>query len=73
MSGISEERKEALLRRYGNKTVNTGAGPGGMRPVGPGQETGRLRRTCLRGMKGGKPKNVSATINRLLAYMDGTR
>lgn len=71
MSGISEERKEALLRRYGNKTVNTGAGPGGMRPVGPGgrRPGGFGGPGALRGMKGGKPKNVSATINRLLAYI----
>lgn len=67
MSLISEERKEALLRRYGNRTINASAGPGGMRLAGPGgrRPGGRLRG----GMGGGKPKNASATINRLLAYI----
>lgn len=65
MSHISEERKEVLLRRYGSKNINTTAGPGGRRPGGfggPGGPRGRI-------MGGGKPKNTSATINRLLAYM----
>lgn len=63
MSHIREERKEALLRRYGSKTVNTGMGPerrgpGGFRGPGP-----------RGGIGGGKPKNASATINRLLSYI----
>lgn len=79
MSRISEERKEILLRRYGN--INTAAGsgamepgrgkmsggfggPGGKRPLGFGGPRG------MRGAVGGaKPKNASATINRLLAYI----
>ena len=62
MSRISEKRKEELLRRYGNKSSN--AGPGGRRPGGFGGPPGRHR-----GLGGGKPKNVSVTINRLLAYI----
>jgi len=64
MSGLSEERKEILLRRYGNIKANTGPGkmplpgPGGRRPGGPRGHVG-----------GGKPKNTSATIKRLLAYI----
>lgn len=72
MSHISEERKEALLRRYGSKTTNTAAGPGGMKLPGPGGRRpggfggpGGPRG----GMGGGKPKNASATINRLFAYI----
>lgn len=65
MGTISEERKELLLRRYGNKPaagsrgMRPGFGAGGRRPGGP------------RGMRfaSGKPKNTSATINRLLAYI----
>jgi ATP-binding cassette subfamily B multidrug efflux pump len=61
MSRISEERKEVLLRRYGNKANN--AGPGRGRQGGFGGPPGRHR------SMGGKPKNMSATINRLLAYI----
>lgn len=74
MGQISEERKEELLRRYGSNAnaVNgpkgmkqsSAAGPGGRRPGGFGGPGGR------RGMMGGgKPKNASVTINRLLAYI----
>jgi len=66
MGHISEERKEVLLRRYGNATNGPGGRrPGGFRgPGGPGGPRGP------RGaMGGGKPKNASATINRLLAYI----
>ena len=61
MGRISEERKEILLRRYGNINVMNGpGGPGRPRGGGPGP----------RGMMAfGKPKNVSATINRLLSYI----
>ncbi len=67
MKHISEERKEILLRRYGSKSPGAGPGgmkmpgPGGPRPGGPGGPRGA--------MGGGKPKNTSATINRLLAYI----
>jgi len=69
---ISEKRKEELLRRYGSKAENTFGGPGGikagvprmMRPGGPGRPGGRYGI-----MMGGKPKNASATVNRLLAYI----
>ncbi len=64
MSPITAERKETLLRRYGSKTINANAGPGGRRPGGfrgPGAPP--------IGIKGGKPKNIAATINRLLAYI----
>jgi len=66
MRHISEERKEALLRRYANKNINTpagpGAGPGGRRPGfgGPGRHRAGM---------GGKPKNAAATINRLFSYI----
>jgi len=67
MSGISKERKEILLRRYGNIKTTSGVGkigpggPGGRRPGGPGGPRGHFG--------GGKPKNTSATIKRLLAYI----
>lgn len=79
MSRISEERKEILLRRYGN--INTTAGPGAMKPGrgkmsggfgGPGgkRPLGFGGPRGMRGAVGGaKPKNASATINRLLAYI----
>ncbi|HHY82004.1 MAG TPA: ABC transporter ATP-binding protein [Clostridiales bacterium] len=64
MSHISEERKEILLRRYGNKGMNGNAGPGGRRPGGMGRPGGP------RGaLGGGKPKNAYTTIKRLLAYI----
>jgi ATP-binding cassette subfamily B multidrug efflux pump len=72
MSHISEERKEVLLRRYGNKTINTTNGPGGMKLPGPGgRRPGGFggHGGPRGGMSGGKPKNTSATINRLLAYI----
>jgi len=57
MSHLSEERKEALLRKYGSNTANAsggpaggpGFGPGGRRPGGPGGPGG---------MSGGKRKIV---------------
>jgi len=83
MSRISEERKEILLRRYGN--INTAAGSGAMEP-GRGKMSGGFggpggEKTAwiggprgMRGAVGGaKPKNASATINRLLAYIGRTR
>lgn len=63
MSRISQERKGTLLRRYGNKMEAMG-GPGGRGPGGP-----RGPRGHRVGMSGGKPRNMSATINRLLAYI----
>ncbi|HHW31050.1 MAG TPA: ABC transporter ATP-binding protein [Clostridiaceae bacterium] len=72
MSHISEERKEALLRRYGNKTINNAAGPGGIKMPGPGgrRPGGFGGPGIQRGsIGGGKPKNTSATINRLLTYI----
>lgn len=63
MSHISEERKEILLRRYGN--ININAGRGKMPMPGPGGRRGGPRGH----VGGGKPKNASATINRLLAYI----
>lgn len=68
MSSISEERKEVLLRRYGN--MNAPAGPGGNKQKGPGgKRPGGFGGRGPRGMMGGKPKNSSAVINRLLAYI----
>jgi hypothetical protein len=78
MSRLSEERKEVLLRRYGN--INEMSGSKGMKPGGPGNRPagvgGALRKRPGGGpggprgaMVGGKPKNVSATVNRLLAYI----
>ena len=80
MSRISEERKEALLRRNGSgRSGGPGGFPGGpggpgrpggfggpgRPPIGPGGHGPGGRRFAM----GGKPKNVSATINRLLAYI----
>jgi ATP-binding cassette subfamily B multidrug efflux pump len=71
MGHITEERKEELLRRYGN--ANKSAGPGGMKPPGPGGRRpggfGGPGRGPRGFMGGGKPKNASVTINRLLAYI----
>jgi ATP-binding cassette subfamily B multidrug efflux pump len=72
MSRISKERKEALVRRYGSKTINTNSGPEGVKPGGHGgRRPGGLGRPGAPrgGMKGSKPKNISATISRLLAYI----
>jgi len=68
VSRISEERKEILLRRYGNKALNTADGPGKNRPGGPGgfRGPGRGPRGAIGGVK---PKNAAATINRLLSYI----
>lgn len=66
MSRISEERKEELLRRYGNK--KNAAGAGGMKMGGPGRRPGGSH-----GGMGGKPKNTYATIKRLLSYVGRDR
>lgn len=58
MSQISEERKEILLRKYGNKKQNDG------KAMGFGPRGGHRG-----GMGGSKPKNAAATLNRLLAYL----
>lgn len=78
MGRLSEERKEVLLRRYGN--IRAAAGPGGMGPGGPvGRRPGgfggpRPGPGRLPGsIGGGKPKNTLATINRLLAYIGRDR
>ena len=63
MSRISQERKESLLRRYGNR-INGANGPGGGRPGGF-----RGPRGPRGGMGVGKPKNMSSTINWLLTYI----
>ncbi|NLY61730.1 MAG: ABC transporter ATP-binding protein [Clostridiales bacterium] len=63
MSRISQERKESLLRRYGNR-INGANGPGEGRPGGF-----RGPRGPRGGMGVGKPKNMSSTINRLLTYI----
>ena len=70
MGRISEERKEALLRRYGGKNAGGpsfgpgGPGPRGRRPGGPGGP-GRFHGA----MGGGKPKNAFGVIRRLFAYI----
>lgn len=64
-SHIGEERKEELLRRYGNKTMNSAKDPGGMKPnVAVGRRPGGPG-----SMGGGKPKNTYAAISRLLVYI----
>ncbi len=67
MSYIGKERKEALLRKYGNKKVNEPAGPGARMPAGPRGGPGPGGRSGIIG--GGKPKNSFAAISRLLAYI----
>jgi len=71
MSKLSEERKEILLRRYGNKPMNMPGGPGRMAGPGPGGRRPGMGPGGPRGMAmmGGKPKNTSATIRRLFAYI----
>ena len=72
MSTLSEKRKEELLRRYGNQSEFKGpiggksSGSRGLRPGGLGGPRGARGH---QGMMGGKPKNVNATINRILAYI----
>lgn len=65
---VSAERKEVLLRRYGN--VDPAAGPG-MAPGGPGRRRagGFGGPRGMRGMAVGKPKSASAALRRLLAYI----
>ncbi|MBO5370374.1 MAG: ABC transporter ATP-binding protein [Clostridia bacterium] len=56
------QRKERLLKRYSSRPNDkAGAPPKG--PGGPGGPRGRMMG------KGGKPKNTSATIRRLLSYI----
>jgi len=85
MNRISEERKERLLRRYGSGgsggpgglpggfgRPGGPGGPGGRRPGGfggPGRPGGHGPGGMRFAMAGGKPKNASVTINRLLAYI----
>jgi len=66
MNDIKEKKREELLRRYGNKAMNTAGGPGGPGGRRPGGFGGPGPRG---GMGGGKPKNMRAAIGRLLAYM----
>ena len=79
MSHIREERKEALLRKYGGKTTNIAGEPAGGPSFGPG---GPVRGSGGRrpggfggpagphgGIGGGKPKNTFAVISRLLVYI----
>lgn len=70
MSHISEERKESLLRRYGSKTIDIGAGPGGIK-TGGGRRPGGFGgpRAFRGGLRFGKPKNAPATVRRLFAYI----
>lgn len=61
MGNLSTERKEALKRKYARTPVKGIGmkGPGGPGPRGPRGAA----------MKGGKPKNSGAVINRLLHYI----
>jgi len=72
MSQISEQRKEILLRRYGS--IGAAMGPGGRGPGGPGGRRpggfGGPRGPRGMMMMGGKPKSASATIKRLLGYIN---
>jgi ATP-binding cassette subfamily B protein len=65
MNDIKEKKREELLRRYGNKAMNTAGGPGGP----GGRRPGGFGGPGPRGGMGGKPKNMRAAIGRLLAYM----
>lgn len=68
MSNISEKRKEELLRKYGSNPAGMAGKPG--RPGGFGPGGGRRGPGGPRGgFGGGKPKNASATIRRLLSYL----
>jgi len=70
MKQVSEERKEALLRRYGSKKIDTAAPEGGKLAGSGGKRGGFFGRSRgMRGVPGGKPKNTAVTINRLLAYI----
>jgi len=74
MSEIREKRKEDILRRYGNKKMDSAGGPGGMKPHGgPGGRRaggfGGPGGGHRGGMAFGKPKNTQAAINRLLGYV----
>jgi hypothetical protein len=72
MTRLTEERKETLLRRYGGTyTFSTGKGKPAMPIRRPGG-FGRGPRGAAR-IKGGKPRNVSATIRRLLSYLGRDR
>jgi len=70
MSGISEKRKQSLLRRYGG--ANNDISPTGIKPAGFGERRHGSpgRPGGMRGaMANGKPKDTAATINRLLGYI----
>ncbi len=69
MRPVSEKRKEELLLRYGSKTASPAGGPGGMGPGGPGGRGPGGPGGPRGAMRGGKPKNMVAAINRLLAYI----
>ncbi|MCI8453064.1 MAG: ABC transporter ATP-binding protein [Lachnospiraceae bacterium] len=58
------ERKKSLLRRYGGRVAKAGFG-------GPGPKHGPGARA--RQGQGGRPKNRTATIGRLLSYMEQDR
>lgn len=60
---MKEGRKEALLRKYTYASQKAEAMPAkGPGPKGPGKGGGH-------GMPGGKPQNTSATLRRLLGYI----
>ncbi len=65
MNDIKEKKREELLRRYGNKAMNTAGGPGGP----GGRRPGGFGGPGPRGGMGGKPKNMRAAIGWLLADM----
>jgi hypothetical protein len=75
MSNISKERKEALLKKYGNRLTNAQSGPGLMGPGGPAGPGGfagpKGNGPGGRGpmVKGRKPENTAAEIKRLLSYI----
>ena len=58
------ERKKSLLRRYGGRVASAG-------PNTPGPKHGPAARA--RQGQGGRPKNQTATIRRLLSYLEQDR
>ncbi len=66
MSMTESERAKSLRRRYGTLKAMTPKGPGGPGPGhGPGRHAG------ARG--GGQPKNMRATVKRLMQYLEKDR
>lgn len=65
MSYMSEERKEALRKKYSKAQANTDGKPAGGPPMGPGRGHRGKQGPGL----GGKPKNVSGVIRRLFNYI----